>query len=822
MSKYLSVLFFLSIPFLLQAQSDNIASGSGNGFSVSYPGNIGTSIPSGMELTFRSNQNITGSTTLTLNGINGGAILKNFNQVLVAGDIMSGHYVRVIFDGTNFQMLSSSANVSSSPWVTSGSNIYYQGSNVNNGFVGIGLTNPAEPLHLKYYPTVNGSPIIGTLFDFDYGSLTNGNNQGLNVAFKSRPSSNATNKGVEINSAFTMPSNLSNAFGLSIVTDATGNGQNSVVVGVKSDLTGNTNITTGTKIGYYTFVENNALTNIGIRAHAAGATNNYAAIFDEGLVGIGTLSPISQLDVVGNTRLTGPLTLSGLAGGIANLGITTNGQVITVPSSITQWINTTSGIYYNSGNVGIGTSFDPTQGKLVIVEDAGVKPGIFVSGGGSTKSTSIFLGRASVPDGGIGIAGAASLFSGISTPGDMVMRSENNDIILSSKSAAGKIRFATGLVDTEKMLILGNGNVGIANSLPNEKLTVQGNSSITGTSFTQNLQINALTNGILSVNGLGQVILGNTPASQWISASSNQIYTNSLVGIGMANPNALLQFPNINSNRKIVLHQDFNNDFQNYGLGIATGTLYYSVGSTAASHGFYAGTSATTSVELMRIQGNGNVGIGTTSPNERLAVQGNASVAGIGYFGTIIGNNLAGFAGSIVTVDGLGKLGLGGSITPNSWLSTIAGVSYTSNSIAIGTGTVAGAAKLKVQGDGSMGGMLVASQGFTNLVATSSNLSYVTLVSVPVFIPVGTNSLRANFIGNHSASNAGTFRLKFGGSSLPGTVSTIGLVPALIGGAFSINVASIAGTWTMMEIEAQSGAVGESVVLTGYSVVVKD
>jgi hypothetical protein len=44
--------------------------------------------------------------------------------------------------------------------------------------------------------------------------------------------------------------------------------------------------------------------NIGLYATATGATNNYAAIFDQGNVGIGTTTPTQKLDIVGNALIT--------------------------------------------------------------------------------------------------------------------------------------------------------------------------------------------------------------------------------------------------------------------------------------------------------------------------------------------------------------------------------------------------------------------------------------------------------------------------------------------------------------------------------------
>lgn len=97
--------------------------------------------------------------------------------------------------------------------------------------------------------------------------------------------------------------------------------------------------------------------------------------------------------------------------------------------------------------------------------------------------------------------------------------------------------------------------------------------------------------------------------------------TTGFVGIGTNNPNAPLQLGNTTGNRKFVLYESTNNDHQFYGLGINNGTLRFQTDAVGADHVFYAGTSATTSNELMRIKGNGNVGIGI-APTERLDVAG--------------------------------------------------------------------------------------------------------------------------------------------------------------------------------------------------------
>src|SRR5436309_2233030 len=87
------------------------------------------------------------------------------------------------------------------------------------------------------------------------------------------------------------------------------------------------------------------------------------------------------------------------------------------------------------------------------------------------------------------------------------------------------------------------------------------------------------------------------------------------VGIGTTTPNAPLQLNNNLANRKIVLFEGVNNDHQFYGFGINAGTFRYQINSPGDSHVFYAGTSTTASSELMRIRGDGFVGIGNNNPS---------------------------------------------------------------------------------------------------------------------------------------------------------------------------------------------------------------
>jgi len=102
---------------------------------------------------------------------------------------------------------------------------------------------------------------------------------------------------------------------------------------------------------------------------------------------------------------------------------------------------------------------------------------------------------------------------------------------------------------------------------------------------------------------------------------------NGNIGLGASvEPQAELHFSNNIDNRKLILWQNttLDNDHQFYGFGIGSGALRYQVPSTA-DHVFFSGTSSSSSQELVRIKGTGNVGIGI-EPTAKLDVGGEARI----------------------------------------------------------------------------------------------------------------------------------------------------------------------------------------------------
>lgn len=72
----------------------------------------------GQEFKFKANTANTGAATLNVNGLGAKTIKKVAGGIttdLATSDIRAGQYVHVVYDGTNFQMLSASGNATAAP-----------------------------------------------------------------------------------------------------------------------------------------------------------------------------------------------------------------------------------------------------------------------------------------------------------------------------------------------------------------------------------------------------------------------------------------------------------------------------------------------------------------------------------------------------------------------------------------------------------------------------------------------------------------------------------------------------------------------------------
>jgi hypothetical protein len=171
-----------------------------------------------------------------------------------------------------------------------------------------------------------------------------------------------------------------------------------------------------------------------------------------------------------------------------------------------------------------------------------------------------------------------------------------------------------------------NGNVGIGHAAPGFKLSVAGNAYVEGA-------IHAgsdiwMSSGRRIGNSDGALYLSTLSAQPTVfqtnGAESMRISATGNVGINNATPGFPLTMAN-SLGDKIALYSG--TAPTSYGFGIQGGLLQIHTDSSASDVAFGHGSSAAM-VETMRIKGNGNVGIGTASPIQKLDVNGNAYVRG--------------------------------------------------------------------------------------------------------------------------------------------------------------------------------------------------
>ena len=195
--------------------------------------------------------------------------------------------------------------------------------------------------------------------------------------------------------------------------------------------------------------------------------------------------------------------------------------------------------------------------------------------------------------------------------------SPRQQLVTSAYAFRAKYAETVGANGANTLTALDNGNVGIGTTTPSEKLHVTGNALVSGTgSFTGALA----TGSNLSVTGTAAV----TGTSTFTGAST----FNGSVRIAQSGTTPLSFGGWLGT--KISLWDNLGDSTTIYGFGIQSNTLQVFTPGAGNDIALGYGPSASMT-ETMRVKGNGNVGIGTSSPAQKLSVSGDTLTTGTAY-----------------------------------------------------------------------------------------------------------------------------------------------------------------------------------------------
>ena len=390
------------------------------------------------------------------------------------------------------------------------------------------------------------------------------------------------------------------------------------------------------------------------------------SILSNGKVGIGTSSPTGKLEVVGDSGLI--ISADGTYNvGIKNnvgarLALTTSDSTNQVPryeisgnsaNAIHRWYQNSGTdvamILDSNGNVGIGTA---SPGVKLQVQANTSSPAMYIGNSNAGGYSSIsFRNQANTSN--IAHIGFGNASAGNTT--------------LQNKAFFGTIGANDAVIttsDTVRMTVASGGNVGIGTDSPTEKLTVYGDSNTSENSpvtfikhnFTgthgfglsisrDNSDIAALALGSNSSNH-GIVVANNTDLvlstiSSGVINSGMTVKTSGNVGIGTTSPETKLKVldtvnytsPTLGTNSgsfSVIKTDSAADQVGDYGLLMGISGSGWSWLQAQRVDG------TATAYALNLQPSGGNVGIGTTSPSQKLEVNGNIRTSS----GLLAGANL--------------------------------------------------------------------------------------------------------------------------------------------------------------------------------------
>ena len=348
--------------------------------------------------------------------------------------------------------------------------------------------------------------------------------------------------------------------------------------------------------------------------------HEYLTILDIGNVGIGTASPTEKLDVNGRVRVRDlPLdsNLNDIV--VADIqGVLHTRNASTLGGADADWYDVATGNpptsilddIYTHGNVGIGTAAPQTDLHVAASSDQSVR----INGAGRITIHA--------PSG--MTAAYLAAIDGINTWGMGKTLTTDNDFHIYNYPRSR----------TDLTILDSNGNVGIGTTDPSYKLHVSGDVHVTDRYLDSNEDPGS-SGEILSSTAFGTDWISQSSLndSDWSGAGSGSMYatnTGDNVGIGTTSP----------EDYKLRVNQDFISIDRGILLEASDGSEDLSIW-VAGDAGIYTKSNKDLHfgtnndyARNMTLRTDGNVGIGTTSPQSTLQIEGNPGYLQIDWITT--------------------------------------------------------------------------------------------------------------------------------------------------------------------------------------------
>ncbi|MBX3103230.1 MAG: hypothetical protein KF690_12030, partial [Bacteroidetes bacterium] len=371
-------------------------------------------------------------------------------------------------------------------------------------------------------------------------------------------------------------------------------------------------------------------------------------------VGIGTANPQFPLTIVSDNELVSAmLQYGGSNHPIWALGRMNGTEAVPLPAANTETLGELAFVSHNGSQFRAGAHISArTANNWGAANSAALAFSTASTTGGDPQTRMLIDSEGNV---GIGTSnptsllhiqsssgGAFRLADGTEGPGKVLTSDASGVATWTTPGTAG-IENQNAILQAATFRISGSGEMGslltTGNGEVNGDFTVGGNNLSLSNGTSNTILFNTAGIGLPtftvrspgtklvlypSVNASNtDMAIGMESGAMWFSmpntASNMKFYagnTNLLTLRGTGS----LHFNNTVTNRKLVLYEAANNDHEFTGLGLTTGQFRYQAPSSTSSHVFYAATGPSTSQELMRITGTGNVGIGTNAPSTVLHV----------------------------------------------------------------------------------------------------------------------------------------------------------------------------------------------------------